>query len=50
MRLLENILLAGQQFLNGIHISRLVKCQLKMANIQGDQAELAAKVKAAFLF
>jgi hypothetical protein len=24
--------------LNGIHISRLVECQLKMMNIQGDQA------------
>jgi hypothetical protein len=46
---LENILLAGQRFLNGIHVSRLVKCQLKMTNVQGDQAEMAAKVKAAFL-
>jgi hypothetical protein len=24
--------------LNGIHVSRSVKCQLKMENIQGDQA------------
>jgi hypothetical protein len=23
---------------NGIHVSRLVECQLKMTNIQGDQA------------
>jgi hypothetical protein len=38
MRLLENILEAGQQFLNGIHISRPEECQLKMTNIQGDQA------------
>jgi hypothetical protein len=36
--LLENILYAGQLFLNGIHVSRLVKCQLKMTNVQGDQA------------
>jgi hypothetical protein len=27
-----------QRFLNGIHISRLVRCQLKMTNVQGDQA------------
>jgi hypothetical protein len=27
----------GQQFLNGIHISRQVKCQLKMM-VWGDQA------------
>jgi hypothetical protein len=30
--------LCWTQFLNGIHISRLVECQLKMMNIQGDQA------------
>jgi hypothetical protein len=27
-----------QRFLNGIHASRLVECQLKMTNVQGDQA------------
>jgi hypothetical protein len=27
-----------QWFLNFIHVSRLVKCPLKMTNIQGDQA------------
>jgi hypothetical protein len=31
-------LLSRQQFLKGIHISRLVECQLKMTNVQGDQA------------
>jgi hypothetical protein len=31
----ENILYAGQQFLNGIHVSRLVQYQLNMTNIQG---------------
>jgi hypothetical protein len=30
--------LSLQRFLNGIHISRPVKCQLKMTNVQGDQA------------
>jgi hypothetical protein len=29
---------AGQRFLNGIHVSRPVECQLKMTNVQGDQA------------
>jgi hypothetical protein len=28
---------SGQRFLNGIHISRLVGCQLKMIDVQGDQ-------------
>jgi hypothetical protein len=37
-RLLENIRQAGQRFLNAIHISRPVKCQLKMTNVQGDKA------------
>jgi hypothetical protein len=30
IRLLENILYVGQRFLNGIHVSRPVECQLKM--------------------
>jgi hypothetical protein len=34
----ENILYARQLFLNGIHVSRPVDCQLKMMNLQGDQA------------
>jgi hypothetical protein len=38
MRLLENILQAEQRFLNSIHVSRLVECQLKMTNVQGNQA------------
>jgi hypothetical protein len=38
MRLLENILQARQLFLNGIHVSRLVECQVTMTNVQGDQA------------
>jgi hypothetical protein len=38
VRLLENILLAGQLFLNGIHVSRPVECQLKMTNVQDYQA------------
>jgi hypothetical protein len=38
VRLLENILKARQQYLNGIHVSRLVECQLKMTNVQDDQA------------
>jgi hypothetical protein len=37
VRLLEKILLAGQKFSNGIHVSRLVECQLKMRNVHGDQ-------------
>jgi hypothetical protein len=37
-RLLENILYARQRFLNSIHVSRPVKCHLKVTNIQGDQA------------
>jgi hypothetical protein len=28
----------SQRFLNGIHVSRPVECQLKMTNAQGDQA------------
>jgi hypothetical protein len=27
-----------EQLLNGIHVSRSVKCQLKMTNVQGGQA------------
>jgi hypothetical protein len=38
MRLLENILYARQRFLNSIHVSRLAERQLRMMNIQGDQA------------
>jgi hypothetical protein len=38
MRLLEDILQAGQRVLNDIHVSRMVNCQMKMTNIQGDQA------------
>jgi hypothetical protein len=37
MGLLENILEAGKRFLNDIHVSRSVECQLKMTNVQGDQ-------------
>jgi hypothetical protein len=37
MKLLANIQ-AGQQFLNGIHISRPVECQLKIINVLGNQA------------
>jgi hypothetical protein len=38
VRLLENVLYDGRQFLIGIHVSRLVECQMKMMNVQGDQA------------
>jgi hypothetical protein len=38
VRPLENILQAGQWFLSGVHVSRPVECQLKMTNIQGEQA------------
>jgi hypothetical protein len=38
VRLLENILKAGRQFLNDIPVSRPVECQLKITNFQGDQA------------
>jgi hypothetical protein len=38
MKLLENILQTRQRFLNDIHVSRLVESQLKMTNVQGDQA------------
>jgi hypothetical protein len=38
MRPFGYILEARQQFLNGIHVSRLVECQMKMMNIQGYQA------------
>jgi hypothetical protein len=38
VRLLDNILWAWERFLNGILASRLVECQLKMVNMQGDQA------------
>jgi hypothetical protein len=31
----ENFLYTGQQFLNGIHVSRLVECRLKMTNVPG---------------
>jgi hypothetical protein len=30
--------LTGQQFLNHIHVSRPVECQLKITNVLGDQA------------
>jgi hypothetical protein len=30
--------LSGQRFLNNTHVSRLVEYQLKMTNVQGDQA------------
>jgi hypothetical protein len=30
--------LSHTAFLNGIHVSRPVKCQLKMTNVLGDQA------------
>jgi hypothetical protein len=33
VRLLENILYAGQRFLNGVYVSRPVECQLKMKNV-----------------
>jgi hypothetical protein len=36
--LCENILYAKQLFLNGIRVSRPAECQLKMTNVQGDQA------------
>jgi hypothetical protein len=38
MRLLESIPYAGKVFLNGIHVPRLVKCPLKMMNVQGNHA------------
>jgi hypothetical protein len=38
VRLLENVFKLDSRFLNGIHVSRPVKCQLKMTNVQGDQA------------
>jgi hypothetical protein len=38
VRLLENILKAGQRFLNDIHVSIPVEYQLKMTNFQGDKA------------
>jgi hypothetical protein len=38
VRCLENILYAGQRFLNDIHVSREVECQLKVTNVQGNQA------------
>jgi hypothetical protein len=37
-KLLGNILQAREQFLNGIDVSILVECQLKVKSIQGDQA------------
>jgi hypothetical protein len=37
-RLLENNFYAGEWFLNGFHLSWLVKCQLKMTSLQGDEA------------
>jgi uncharacterized SAM-dependent methyltransferase len=30
---------AGQLFLIGIHVSRPIECQLKMTNVQGNQAQ-----------
>jgi hypothetical protein len=44
VRLLEVILSAGQQFLNDIHISRPAECQLKMTNVQGDEAQENEKI------
>jgi hypothetical protein len=38
VRLLENILLAKHQFLCSIRVSGLAECQLKMMNVQDDQA------------
>jgi hypothetical protein len=38
--LLENILSGRQWFLNGIHVSRPVKCQLKMTNVQGEDTTI----------
>jgi hypothetical protein len=38
VRLPENILQAGQRFLNVIHFSGPVYCQLEMTNVLGDQA------------
>jgi hypothetical protein len=38
VRVLENVLYAGQRYMNEIHVSRPVKCQLKMANVLGDHA------------
>jgi hypothetical protein len=33
----DNILQARQRFCNSVHVSRLVECQSKMVNVQGDQ-------------
>jgi hypothetical protein len=38
LKILREAFGAGQRFLNDIHVSRLVECQLKMMNVQGDQA------------
>jgi hypothetical protein len=46
VRLLQNILKAGQWFLKGIQVSSPVNCQLKMTNVQGNQA--AAKAQKIF--
>jgi hypothetical protein len=35
----ENILQAGQRFLNDIHVLRPVDCQLKMTDVNGYQAQ-----------
>jgi hypothetical protein len=39
VRLLENILKAGQWFLNGFQISTPVECQLKMTILAGNDSE-----------
>jgi hypothetical protein len=38
VRLLENILYAGQRFLNDNHVSMLVERQLKTTKVQRDEA------------
>jgi hypothetical protein len=37
VKLLENILFAGQRFLKGIHISRPVERLMKVRNVWGDE-------------
>jgi hypothetical protein len=38
VRLLENVLEAGQQLLYGVYVLRPAECQLKMTNVLGNQA------------
>jgi hypothetical protein len=38
VRLLVKVLYAGQRFVNGIHVSKPVECQLKMTKVKGKQA------------